>query len=111
MYAPGFIRGDEISLEHIAEAAGVTVREISPRDGSIVDNAGQLFPGTYGAITPTFGVVDPNAEIIARYDGGGDVAVAAKPMGDGLSVYSGVLQMPARNAPRIGSAGGCACLQ
>ncbi len=53
-----------------------------------------MFPGTYGAVTPTFAVVDPDAEVIARYTDGTDIAIAAKRVGEGLSVYSGVLQMP-----------------
>ncbi len=95
MYAPGLIRDATLSAEHISAVTGITVREIAPRAGSITDAAGKAFSNTYPALTPSFAVDDPDAEVLARYAEGGEVAVAAKRVGGGLSVYSGVLQLPA----------------
>jgi hypothetical protein len=95
MYAPGLCRGDQLSPEYIRDVTGIGVRQIPPQVGSITDAAGTTFANAYAALTPSFAVDDPDAEVLARYAEGGEVAVAAKRVGDSLSVYSGVLQVPA----------------
>lgn len=94
MYAPGFIRDEQMAPEHVAELTGIAVREVPARDGSIVDVHERVIPGTYSPVTPTFAVTDPDVEVIARYAESDHVAIAAKRVGEGLSVYSGVLQIP-----------------
>jgi len=99
MYAPGLIQGDRLDAAHLKDITGIAVREVTPRGGSITGQDGQPFTPAYEPIAPSFAADDPDAETIARYAGSPDVAVAAKPLGEGLSVYCGVLQLP---APMLG---------
>jgi hypothetical protein len=104
MYAPGYIDGNTLSVETISETVGMAVRRIEPRTGAVVDAPGKTFPnaasmpapaGAYSALTPSFAVDDAGAQTLATYAVGGEVAVASKPLGEGLSVYSGALVLPA----------------
>ncbi|NLC55791.1 MAG: hypothetical protein GX774_03015 [Armatimonadetes bacterium] len=95
IYAPGYVRGDTLSPEHLRAVTGIAVREVTPCPGRIVTVDGETFAGDYEALSPTFAVDDAAVTVVARYAEGGAVAVAAKRVGESTSVYSGVLQLPA----------------
>ena len=95
MYAPGYADGDKLSVEAIRETTGIAVRTVEPRTGALIAVSGEAFPGSYAALTPSFAVDDPKAQTLATYAEGGEPAVASKAMGEGLSVYSGALEVPA----------------
>lgn len=95
MYAPGIVRDGKLSPKFVQDNAGILLKEIAGGDGKIVLEAGKRpFDANHGHLSPTFAVTDDKAQAIARYEQGGEVAVAAKEVNGCLSVYSGVLQLP-----------------
>ena len=95
MYAPGIVRDGKVSLSNVQSITGMTLKEDASADGNVVLATGEKFAADHTHLDPTFAVADKDAEVLARYASGNEVAVAAKKAGGWTSVYSGVLQLPA----------------
>ena len=95
MYAPGIVKDGSISTADIINLTGIEIKETSQGTGEIVLSDGSTFNAQHGHLEPSFVVIDPQAEVLARYASGNGVAVAFKKIGQWTSVYSSVLQLPA----------------
>ncbi len=95
MYAPGIVRGNRISPEYVEDVVGIKLSQTESGDGRLVlDGTPETFDAVNDHLTPSFAVDDDLVRVIARYEDGGEVAVAAKDMGAWTSVYCGALQLP-----------------
>jgi len=97
MYAPGIIRGQELSADHITQLTGIRLEESPVGDGNLLIEGAAVeeFSAGHAHLSPTFAVTDGEAKALARYADGGAVAIASRPRDDWTSVYCGALQMPA----------------
>jgi len=114
-YAPGFIRGNSASAEHITDLTGIRVVQkdaiasgtAHPLPTSAIKDAklsavwqAEEALGTTNSIAPAFVVVDPLAVALATFSENGEVAIAAKQTeGGGWSVYVGTLFIGAGMLP------------
>jgi len=95
LYAPGIVRGNRLSVDHVQEVTGMRLRETDSGDGNLlIEGTGESFAAGHPHLSPTLAVADDRARVLARYADGGEVAIASRNMGDWTSVYCGVLQMP-----------------
>lgn len=95
MYAPGIVTEGTLQPKHLEEVTGIILEE-TDRGGEalILETTGEVFLAGHSRLSPTFAVEDEAVEVIARYQDGGEVAVAAKQVGGYTSVYCGTLQLP-----------------
>ena len=93
LYAPGFIKGAESSLENMQQLTGMKFEKFSVPYTSVVQFPDKRVMGTPEAkVTPLFAVNDPAAEVLARYRNG-KAGVAMVRHGNALSIFSGAWQL------------------
>jgi hypothetical protein len=107
VYAPGYVDGERLSTERVAETVGINIEkstvnlppQLLLREGSITPD----FPETRvnarvqdAWTAPTFQVVDPEAEVLGYYGGSVEVALARKEVNGATVWYSA---LPLKHPP------------
>ncbi|MBR2625513.1 MAG: hypothetical protein IKD23_03840 [Lentisphaeria bacterium] len=93
LYAPGYTKNIQSSVEYMQQLTGLKFEKLSLPHTSTVQFANNRIMGTPQAkVTPLFAVNDPDAEILARYSNG-KAGVAMKKNGNALNIFSGAWQL------------------
>jgi hypothetical protein len=94
-FAPGYSDGNSLSVQHVSEVTGITLKSASvPAPPSIElrferdSTAGYRISET--PVAPLFAVHDAQAETFGRYTGSGEVAVARKRLPGSTSWFVGL---------------------
>jgi len=96
MYAQGIAGGEALSSASVQDLTSILITQTESGGGRIkIERDGALFDAGHAHLSPMFAVTDKDAKPVARYADGGQVAVAAKKVGNWTSVYCGTLQLPA----------------
>ena len=90
LYAPDYANGSACDVARIASCTGITVvQSDTPHGGIVYENT----TTSYDFVPPYFSVADESATPLAYFEDG-TVAVAAKQMGSGKSVYVSTPNLP-----------------